>query len=153
MEGIKIYRKTIFVDGANVDRSPMAEIIMKQELRERLKRDLLEEKASKFEIDSAALFTSMGKFKNNAIEALKVLGYEIPLNLEVRNLNKMKVLMRDKIYVIDPELKELFLSQYPEAEKRTEVLLQESIDPWGKSFDEYLASALQIRAAIRKILD
>ena len=148
----------VFVCTGNTCRSPMAEAIARDRLRERLglaDASESELEARNLRVVSAGVFAGQGSAASpEAVEALAPLGVDLRRHRS-QPLTRELIHSADAIFTMTRSHREAVLQMAPHAEPIVRPLLedQDVEDPIGKSVSSYKRTAEMIRKGIEQRLD
>lgn len=132
-------RKIVFVCTGNTCRSPMAEIIMKNKIKQAGITDI--------RVSSAGLSVAAGsKMNENSFKALKLLGYK-PYGFKSKVLTK-KIMKSADVVICMTEEHKRYLQGYLNVRTVNELTgLGDISDPYGGDIEIYKKTSLQLEEA------
>lgn len=138
-------KKILFVCTANICRSPMSEVILKEKLRKN--------GITGISVSSAGLMDmGGGKAKEEALKTIESLGVDISYHRS-RHLTADMVKDADMIVVMESDHRDKILNKYPEAKDKVFLLSnfgkekgieRDIIDPYGGSIFNYRVALMDI---------
>jgi len=145
MDEKKVKLNVIFVCTGNTCRSPMAEFMFKEFLREK-------KRIGDFNVTSAGLEAGKGDVLTpQAAEAMNVLGVKCNPERKAKVFTVQMSLENDVIIGMTDE--HAYRCHIDNAVSFTELIGTPIADPYGRSVNVYLDTAAQMRSAFDKILE
>ncbi|MGQ9576940.1 MAG: L-threonylcarbamoyladenylate synthase [Thermoguttaceae bacterium] len=142
----------LFVCAGNTCRSPMAEVLCRQMIAERLGCSIAELEERGVVVASAGLgAASGGRASQEAVQLVGKLGLDLTAHL-TRPLSEALVRQADVIFTMGRSQREAIASQWPGAAERTQMLStagQEIPDPIGGPLERYERCLEQLQAELR----
>ena len=146
----------LFVCTGNTCRSPMAKMLLRRMVAERLQCEIEELDDRGCVITSAGLAAMMGGGASpEAIQVMAQRGLDLAAH-ETHPLTDQLVRHADRIYTMTESHRQAILAHWPEAGGRTWLLCRDGssiLDPIGGPLEEYEHCASQIEAELRPRLD
>src|SRR6185295_2493734 len=142
----------LFVCTGNTCRSPMAELLCRKMIADRLKCALAEVSDRGVMVMSAGLSALIGSRPSpEGVEVLKQMGLNLS-DHESQPLTAQLVRHADIVWTMTRSHRQAIVSQWPEAAVRTEVLCKDDdvSDPIGGPIEFYQQCARQIQAALEE---
>lgn len=142
-------RSVLFVCTANVCRSPMAEVILRQQLKQKAKR-------SKWKVESAGTWGLDGSEMAEGVKkVLEEMGIDIPSHA-ARTVDREMLNSFSLILTMEKGQKEALRAEFPEVGERVYLLSEmagessEIRDPMGKEQEEFRAAARKIASILER---
>jgi len=146
----------LFVCTGNTCRSPMAEVLFRKILADRLtcRLDELEERGV-IVLSAGVSAMSGGRASSEAVHVLAEMGLDLSQH-ETQPLNDSLVRQADAIFTMTQSHRHAILAQWPDAAARTHTLGpsgEDIVDPIGGPLDRYLRCARQIGGHLERRID
>ena len=149
--------KIMFICTGNICRSAMADIMMKEQIKNK-------NKENEIEVYSCGTFAEDGDYASfNAIEAMEYYGIDLKLhratNIRNSNIEEMDVILcatrEHKRFVTQlyPQLKDKVFTMKEFANSGNDENDLDIKDPWGYGMPTFLECAKEIDIAVKKIMD
>ncbi|MEA3328921.1 MAG: L-threonylcarbamoyladenylate synthase [Candidatus Omnitrophota bacterium] len=137
------FKKIIFVCTGNICRSPMAEGLLRNKIKQLGKNKLIE-------IISVGVSAPLGmQASRNAVEVMKQEGIDISGH-KSRPLDTFLIKDADLIFVMEPKHKEVVLANVPQAASKVHLL--DISDPIGGEMEAYRQTLNSLKDRLTKIL-